>query len=127
VGVWIDLSTSLDVETKRKIMAIRPWLSLFLVCHGKCFSTSVVELTYLDPVSVVHFLTLYFWLTLGHLRVCLKRIFTKLNTYRTILGSFDGLISLLNVLSQECVTWCRVQHLFLYLRYYHLITFTAWY
>jgi len=127
VGDWIDLSASLDVKTKRKIMAIRPWLSLFLVCHRKCFSTSAVELTYLDPVSLIHFLTLCFQLTLGHLSVCLKRILTKSNTYRTILGSFDDLISLLNVHSQECVTWCRVQHLFLYLRYDQLITLTAWY
>jgi len=127
VGDWIDLSASLHVESKRKIMAIRPWLSFFLVCHGKCFSISVVELSYLDPVSLLHFLTLYFRLTLGHLSVCLKRKFTKINTYRTILEIFDDSISLLNVHSQECVTWCRVQHVFLYLRYDQLITFTAWY
>jgi hypothetical protein len=125
MGDWIDLSASQDVETKRKIMAIRLWLSLFLVCHGKCFSVSVVELTYLDSISLINFLTLCFRLTLGHLTVCLKRIFTKSNTYRTILGSFDDSISLLNVHTLECVTWCRVQHLFLYLRYDQLITFTA--
>jgi hypothetical protein len=127
VGDWIGISASLDVETKRKVMAIRPWLSLFLVCHGQCFSTSVAVLTYLDPVSLINFLTLCLWLTLGHLGVCLKRIFTKSNTYRTILGSFDDLISLLNVHSQECVMWCRVQHLFLYLRCDQFIIFTAWY
>jgi hypothetical protein len=96
VGDWMDLSAILDVEAKRKIMAIRPWLSLFIVCHKKRFSTIAVELTYLDPIAVTRFLTLCFWLTPSHLSV-LKKIFTKSNTCRTILRSFDDSISLLNV------------------------------